>query len=122
MLIFINLFYLIFTVTFAGTSRVPAVLASNCDLNITVTNRPIIEIQLEQCKRVHECMNSAADEEMPDLKKLEALLCKGDLQPVTISVPKIEVNKAELNNNSRHEKKVDKEDLVPASSSTVIEK
>jgi hypothetical protein len=122
MLIFINLFYLIFTVTFAGTSRAPAVLDSSCDLNMTITNKPMIEIQLEQCKRVHQCMNGAADGEMPDLKKLEALVCKGDLQPVTTSVPKLEVNKAELNDNSRHEKKVDKEDLVPASSSTVIEK
>jgi hypothetical protein len=122
MLIFFNLLFLIHSTTIAGTSRAPAVLDNSCDLNVADSNRPLIEIHREQCRRVHQCMNSAADEEMADLKKLEALTCKGELKPVITTVPKIEINKAESNDNSRHEKIVDKENSVSSPVSTVKEK
>jgi hypothetical protein len=109
MLLFLNLLYLIHSVSYAGNSRSPAVLDSSCDLNIPSTNKPLMEIHLEQCKRVHQCMNSATDEEMPDLKKLETLVCKGDFLPVTTTVPSIQTNKAELNINTRQQKKLESE-------------
>lgn len=110
------------TFTFAGTSRVPAVLDSSCDLSTAEISKPLIEIHREQCIRVHQCMNSAADEEMPALKKLEALVCKGELVPVTTSVPKIEVNKAELDNNSRNSKQLSKESPSTTNNSSTKEK
>ena len=118
-----TLFFLLFsTLTFAGTSRVPAVLEASCDLNVTDTNKPLIEIHQEQCKRVHQCMNSADDDEMPGLKKLEALACKGELVPVTTSIPKLEVNKAELNDNSRREKLVNEDSSSNTKTSSAKEK
>lgn len=118
-----TLFFLLFsTLTFAGTSRVPAVLETSCDLNVADTSKPLIEIHQEQCKRVHQCMNSAADNEMPALKKLEALACKGELLPVTTSIPKLEVNKAELNDNSRREKPVGQESFSNTKTSSAKEK
>jgi hypothetical protein len=118
-----TLFLILFsTLSFAGTSRAPAVLDTSCDLDIPVKDIPIIQIHKEQCKRVRVCMGSAADEDMPALKKLEALVCKGELIPVTTHVPKLEVNKAELNDNSRREKKLNKELAPAAPASSAIEK
>ena len=107
-MILIHLF-LFSTLTFAGPGRAPAVLDTSCDLDIPTKDIPLIRVHQEQCKRVHQCMNGAADDEMPNLKKLEALVCKGDLIPVTTTIPKLEDNHAELNDNSRHEKKFNQE-------------
>jgi hypothetical protein len=118
----IILFLLLESLSFAGTSRVPAVLEASCDLNVTTTNKSLIEINLEQCKQVRKCMNSAGDEEMPALKKLEALACKGDLIPVSTSVPNLESNKAEFNKNSLKEKELNKDQQIFVPANTAIEK
>lgn len=125
MLLFYKISYLIISITIAGVSRAPAVLDSSCDLNVEASNsRPVIEIHQEQCKRVRQCMNSAEDSEIPDLKKLEALVCHGNLIPVTTSIPKLEINKAEFNVNSRDVKMIEDEKVItlPLPSSTVIDK
>lgn len=122
--ILINLFFIFNTqaADVSGISRSPAVLANTCDLNVSTENLTLIEIHKEQCKRVRQCMNSAPDEEMPGLKKLESLACKNELVPVTTAIPKMEVNKALIDDNSRKEKvilPVDERPKTPASTSTI---
>lgn len=118
-----TLFLILFsTLSFAGPSRAPAILDTSCDLDIPVKDIPLVQVHKEQCKRVHACMGSAADEDMPALKKLEALVCKGELIPVNTPVPKLEINKAELNDNSRREKKLNQELIPSTPTSNAIEK
>jgi hypothetical protein len=62
-------------------------------------------------------MNSATEEEMPDLKKLETLVCKGDFLPVTTTVPSVPTNKEESNINSRQQKKL-KDEMIQNTNST----
>ena len=125
MLILINLLYLIHSTTFAQTgasgsiSRAPAVLDNSCDLNVATDNKPLIEVHRDLCKKVRDCMGSAPDEDLAGLKKLEALACKNELNPVTTTIPKLDVNKALKDDNSRQEKfKIPREatPAVPAGS------
>lgn len=60
-------------------------------------------VQKEQCTRVNECMGQARDEDMPALKKLEAVACKGELAPVeTARAPALEKNSSfDGNRNNR---------------------
>ncbi len=91
--------------SFAENSRSPAVLASSCNLNIPTTvtevvggkevvkERPVEDVLKEQCKEVRKCMNSAGDEEMDELKKLEGVACNNTLMAVTTKTPSPVVDK-----------------------------
>lgn len=46
-----------------------------------------MEVQKEQCKEVKKCMNSAEEEEMEELKSLEAVACSNTLSAVTTKTP-----------------------------------
>lgn len=91
--------------SFAENSRSPAVLDGSCNLNIGTTytvieagkeivkEKGIKEIQEEQCKEVRKCMFSAMEEEMDELKSLEAVVCSNTLTPVTTKTPSADVDK-----------------------------
>ncbi len=90
---------------FAENSRSPAVLDGSCNLNIPTTmkivvngkeniiERPIEDVLKDQCKEVKKCMNSAEEEEMEELKSLEAVACKNTLNAVTTKTPSMPVDK-----------------------------
>ena len=83
----------------AENSRSPAVLDGSCNLDIPTTYKVVIngkevvkekdamEVQKEQCKEVKKCMNSAEEEEMEELKSLEAVACSNTLSAVTTKTP-----------------------------------
>ncbi len=85
--------------THAENSRSPAVLDGSCNLDIATTvttvvdgkqvvkEKPIAQVQKEQCIEVRKCMNSALDGEMEELKSLEAVACSNTLNPVTTKTP-----------------------------------
>ena len=97
-----KIYTFIFTVllsnAYAENSRSPAVLPG-CNLPVSITYEKLIngkvkifeksveEVQKEQCREVKNCMNSADDEDMPDLKRLESVACNNNLKPVTTKVP-----------------------------------
>lgn len=102
--------FLIFTFilsfnAFAENSRSPAVLDGSCNLDITTTykvieagkevvkEKTIEEVQKEQCKEVRKCMFSAMEEEMEELKSLEAVACNNTLTAVTTRTPGVVVDK-----------------------------
>lgn len=84
---------------FAENSRSPAVLDGSCNLNIPTTYKVMVngkevekekdtmEVLKEQCKEVRKCMNSAEEEEMEELKSLEAVACNNTLNAVTTKTP-----------------------------------
>lgn len=83
----------------AENSRSPAVLDGSCNLDIATTykvieagkevirEKAIEEVQKEQCKEVRKCMFSAMEEEMEELKSLEAVACNNTLTAVTTKTP-----------------------------------
>jgi hypothetical protein len=102
--------FLIFTFilsfnAFAENSRSPAVLDGSCNLDIATTykvieagkevvkEKSIEEVQKEQCKEVRKCMFSAMEEEMEELKSLEAIACNNTLTAVTTRTPGIVIDK-----------------------------
>lgn len=102
--------FLIFTFilsfnAFAENSRSPAVLDGSCNLDIATTykvieagkevvkEKSIEEVQKEQCKEVRKCMFSAMEEEMEELKSLEAVACNNTLTAVTTRTPGIVIDK-----------------------------
>lgn len=97
------------SLAWSSNSRAPAVLDGTCDLNIPLTeekvvngkkiqvDRDIKEILKEQCSRVRQCMFSAEDEAMPDLKKLEAVACKNEYKGVSIETPQLKKAVEEYN-------------------------
>lgn len=96
---FILLTLLISFNTHAENSRSPAVLDGSCNLDIAttvtsvvdgkqvVTEKPISQVQKEQCVEVRKCMNSAGDGEIEELKSLEAVACSNTLNAVTTKTP-----------------------------------
>lgn len=91
--------------SFAENSRSPAVLDGSCNLDIATTFRvmengkevvkekTIEEVQKEQCKEVKKCMFSAMEEEMEELKSLEAVACSNTLTAITTKTPGAIVDK-----------------------------
>jgi len=91
--------------SFAENSRSPAVLDGSCNLDIATTykvmergvevvkEKTIEEVQKEQCKEVKKCMFSAMEEEMDELKSLEAVACSNTLTAVTTKTPGAVVDK-----------------------------
>lgn len=93
------LLFIVFTLSaHAENWRAPAVMPG-CNLPVSITyektingkvkifEKSVEDVQKEQCREVKNCMNSADDEDMPDLKKLEAVACNNNLKPVTTKVP-----------------------------------
>lgn len=58
-----------------------------------IIERPIEDVLKDQCKEVKKCMNSAEEEEMEELKSLEAVACKNTLNAVTTKTPSMPVDK-----------------------------
>lgn len=91
--------------SFAENSRSPAVLDGSCNLDIATTfkvlengievvkEKTIEEVQKEQCKEVKKCMFSAMEEEMDELKSLEAVACSNTLTAITTKTPGVVVDK-----------------------------
>lgn len=91
--------------SFAENSRSPAVLDGSCNLDIATTfkmmengkevikEKTIEEVQKEQCKEVKKCMFSAMEEEMEELKSLEAVACSNTLTAITTKTPGAIVDK-----------------------------
>ena len=52
-----------------------------------VREKSIQQVQKEQCKEARICMESAEEEDMKDLKNLEAAACSNILKSVTTKVP-----------------------------------
>ena len=83
----------------AENSRSPAVLDGSCNLNIATTYKVVengketikekdpMDVLKEQCQEVRKCMNSAEEEEMDELKSLEAVACNNTLNAVTTKTP-----------------------------------
>ena len=97
-----KLFIFTFIITFssyAENSRSPAVLDGSCNLDIATTYKVIVagkevtkdksieEVQKEQCSVVRKCMFSAEEDEMDELKSLEAVACSNTIQAVTTKTP-----------------------------------
>ena len=80
-------FLLSFTIQ-AENYRAPAVLDGTCQLK---TERKSFksdeEFQIARCKAVRQCMNSAEEEDMPNLKNLEAAECSYTLKVLPPQVP-----------------------------------
>jgi hypothetical protein len=91
--------------SFAENSRSPAVLDGSCNLDIATTykvvengkevvkEKTIEEVQKEQCKEVKKCMFSAMEEEMDELKSLEAVACSNTLTAITTKTPGAVIDK-----------------------------
>ena len=91
--------------SFAENSRSPAVLDGSCNLDIATTYKIVVEgkevtkeksieeVQKEQCLVVRKCMFSAMEEEMDELKSLEAVACSNTLRAVTTKTPGAVIDK-----------------------------
>ena len=89
----------------AENSRSPAVLDPNCNLDIPTTQTVIIDgksvviekspeqVQKEQCKEIRECIASADDEDLAELKSLEDVACNANLKAVNTRTPSVVVDK-----------------------------
>lgn len=111
-----------------SNSRSPAVLDGTCDLNIPLTEEKVVnektiqverdvkEILKDQCDRVRQCMFSAEEEDMPELKKLEVVACQHEYKAISIDIPRMkkaveEYNGARVPKNYKQViEKEDKED------------
>ena len=60
---------------------------------MVLKERSIQEVQVEQCREVKKCLNSASDEEFDELKKLEAVACKNKFSPLNTTAPVAGVDK-----------------------------
>lgn len=85
------LFIVPFTV-FAGPSRAPAVLDGSCDLSVSPSIKEIKAVMKEQCRKVKNCMNSADEADMKELKNMEAISCNNDLKAITIKSPAAKIS------------------------------
>lgn len=73
-----------------------------------VKNKTIEQVQKELCIEARNCMNTASDEEMVDLKNLEAAACSNVIKAVTTKVPSTKIvndfnGKREAKNNLERE-------------------
>lgn len=117
----------------AENSRAPAVLDPVCDLNIPTTmtivqdgksvevDKSPEQVLKEQCKEIKECIASADDEDLPELKSLEEVACNAKLTAVNTRTPTIEADKHF--DGKRKAKELEDKDLpkvIPAS--TIITK
>lgn len=83
----------------AENSRSPAVLDGTCNTNVETTfikivdgkeislERPVADILKDQCMAVKKCMFSSNDEDMDELKSLEAVACNNNMNAVTTKTP-----------------------------------
>ena len=91
--------------TSAENSRSPAVLDGSCNLDIETTYKVMVrgkevtrekkieDVQKEQCIVVRKCMYSAMEDEMEELKSLEAVACNNKLTAVTTKTPGAVIDK-----------------------------
>ena len=93
------------TIAMAENSRSPAVLDPNCNLDIPTTQTVMIDgksvviekspeqVQKEQCKEIRECIASADDEDLAELKSLEDVACNAKLTVVNTKTPAMVIDK-----------------------------
>jgi hypothetical protein len=113
---------LFISISFGATAenwRKPAVLPG-CNLpenttyqelvngKMVVKNKTAGQVQKELCLEARNCMNTATDDEMVDLKNLEAAACSNVIKAVTTKVPSTKIvndfnGKREAKNNPERE-------------------
>lgn len=103
--LFLFAFILFFNSARGENSRSPAVLDGTCNIAVATTftkikdgkevvfERSLHEILKDQCIAIKKCMFSANDEEMDDLKNLEAMACNNNLNAITTRTPGAVVDK-----------------------------
>ncbi len=86
---------------FAEPRRAPAVLDTSCNFDIPTTISVMINgqkveqeksvelVQKELCKAVRDCMGSAPDERMAELKGREEAACSNKITALTTRVPAV---------------------------------
>ena len=89
----------------AENSRAPAVMDGTCNTDVpttvsemingkeVVSERAVADILKDQCKAVKKCMYSANEEDMDELKSLEAVACNNNMNAVTTKTPGAVVDK-----------------------------
>lgn len=109
----------------AENSRSPAVLDGSCNLNIPTTittvvdgkqvtrDKPLEQIQKEQCLEVKKCMNSADELEMRDLKSLAEVACNNNLNAVTTKTPGSSNDQDKDKNDGMRKAKPNAEPTIP---------
>jgi hypothetical protein len=106
--------FIIATSTFAENSRSPAVLDGTC--KEISTERAVSDILKDQCKAVKKCMFSANEEDMDELKSLEAVACNNNMNAVTTKTPGSTIDK---NFNGRRKAKFDSHEQPSIQTTTV---
>lgn len=112
----------------AENSRSPAVLDGTCNTDVpttttavvngkeVITERAVADILKDQCKAVKKCMYSANEEDMDELKSLEAVACNNNMSAVTTKTPGAVIDK---NFDGKRKAKFDSRDQQPATQPTV---
>jgi hypothetical protein len=120
--------FIIATSTFAENSRSPAVLDGTCNTDVPTsvttivngkeisTERAVSDILKDQCKAVKKCMFSANEEDMDELKSLEAVACNNNMNAVTTKTPGSTIDK---NFNGRRKAKFDSHEQPSIQTTTV---
>ncbi|MBC7712742.1 MAG: hypothetical protein H7177_05360 [Rhizobacter sp.] len=112
----------------AENSRSPAVLDGTCNTDVpttvttvvngkeVVTDRAVADILKDQCKAVKKCMYSANEEDMDELKSLEAVACNNNMNAVTTKTPGAVIDK---NYDGKRKAKFDSRDQQPVTQPSV---
>ncbi len=115
--------------SYAENSRSPAVLDGTCNTDVPTTvsamidgkeivsERPVADILKDQCKAVKKCMFSANEEDMDELKSLEAVACNNNMNAVTTKTPGAVVDK---NFDGKRKAKFDPKDLPTQSTQQTV--
>jgi len=112
--------------TFAENSRAPAVLDTSCNLDVAssitvmidgkkvVKEKSVEVFQKELCKAVRDCMGSAPDEMMEELRGREIAACSNSIKAITTKVPAV---KSETSFDGKRNAKPDTMDSKPINDS-----
>jgi hypothetical protein len=87
-----------------------------------IEEKSVEVVHKEECTRVNECLAQASEKEIPGLKKLAAVACKGELVPVsTARAPAIEKDTS-FDGNRKPKTNPNNEDKqnIPADSGSVL--
>jgi hypothetical protein len=90
--------------SWAEPNRKPAVLDTSCNFDIptstteiidgleVIKEKPVEVVSKELCKAVRDCMGSAPDERMAELKGREEAACSNKITAVTTRAPAVEAD------------------------------
>ncbi len=118
------LFTLISLNSWAEQNRQPAVLDTSCNFDIPTTTTEIINglevtkeksvevVSKELCRAVRDCMGSAPDERMAELKGREEAACSNKISAVTTRAPAV-VSEPNYDGNRNAKPSLDDNDQTP---------